>query len=199
MKRGYDLDGVLCDFNRGFCQLIREQTGRSLPTPSDSWPTTWNYHREYGVTFEEEAILWETIKRDDFWFRLYPLEEAASALATIDKQRMNGDQVYFITSRPGKMAKLYTEWWLRNHGIGQPTVIIAYEKGPLAKALDLDMFVDDKFENCRDVARDCPTCTVYLVDRAYNRDYTLPAGVTRVASINEAMDLSNALLQQVAA
>lgn len=186
--RAYDLDGCLFDFNRSMVDLINTTYGKDLPLPSATWPDCWQWLRKAGVTRKEEDALWETVRNTEFWFNLLPLPGAIEAASLIEYQRLNGDHVYFITARPGKFAKLYSEWALRNLGISLPTVIIANDgKGPLAVALELEFFVDDKPQNCAEVKASVPGCQVFLVTRPYQADWTDP-GVISIPSVLDAIN-----------
>ncbi len=169
---GIDIDGVLADFNTSFIALVRAQTGIQLPSPSATYPDLWAYHRAAGVTNAQDSALWEWIKLNPgFWEQLQPLPHAVETLATLRDMSSNlGANVYFITSRPGSGAKSATEYWLRNWGFHLgPTVCIAHAKGPLVESLELDVFIDDRPENCLDAKVAREACRVFIVDAPYNR------------------------------
>lgn len=184
MVRAWDVDGIIAKFNSAFINLIKEQTGIELPPESDTYPDTWSYHRAAGVTKEQDQVLWNHIMEGDFWETLDHYPEAPAALALIRECRSKGDHIYFVTSRPGQYAKHLTEFWLDNLGYECPTVLISSNKGPVCKGLGVEMFVDDKPENCIDVALSCSRAQVYLLDAPYNRKVLyLPTNVTRITSI----------------
>lgn len=188
MRIGCDIDGVLADFNTAFIDLIKRQTGIQFPRPSSTYPDTWNYHRPLVAKFQEDA-LWEHIKTTGFWGQLHALPGAVEALTMLDKVRRDHD-IYFITSRPGNRAKWLSEQWLSWHGFFQATVLIADEKGPVAKGLMLDIFVDDKPENIVDVAEARKKTRCYLINRPYNQMLqSLNQQITRVDTLNQVIDL----------
>lgn len=180
MKIGIDIDGVLADFNRSFKELIKAQTGIELPPLNDSYPATWSYHTDAGVTEEQDNALWDYIGRSPFWGTLLPLKDAPAILAWLNTLGSEGHSVYFITSRNGDMAKYWTELWLRLHGMETPTVLISSNKGNIAKGLRLDAFIDDRPENNYEVLQTAKKTKssasqkpwkprVYLIDAPYNR------------------------------
>lgn len=183
MNRALDLDGLYSDFNTAYRQLIGEQTGKWLPEISNVYPTKWNYHEDAGLTKEELEGVWNTIKNTDFWETLKPYPEAASSLTLLRELRGEGDNIYFITSRPGKYAKHLTEFWLDAQGFECPTVLLSTQKGPVCVGLEIDIFVDDRPENCQDVMAFCGSSTkVFLLDRPYNREFDHPR-ISRVMSL----------------
>lgn len=196
---------MLADFNTAFIHLIKQHTGKQLPPVSDTFPDTWGYDKPH-CTSAQSSAMWEEIKNSYFWLNLNPLPGAEATLDRLAQRQFAGDNVYFITSRPGKKAKLLTEYWLRNWGMGPSTVLIVDSeaaKGEIAHALKLDLFIDDKPENCTAVLEStevrhvdldiCDTqvwytypCKVYLVDAPYNRAFK-DSAITRVGSAMEAL------------
>lgn len=172
MRIGIDIDGVLADFVSAFRELVHQHTEVRMPPPSDTWPDVWDFHYAAGVTKEQSNILWnDHIKPGPFLAALHAYPGAVEALMFLDQLSREGNDIYFVTSRAGDMAKFYTEQWLNWHGYSRPTVIIAPDnsKGDLAAALKLEVFIDDKPENCVDVKNAKPSCRTYLIDKPYNR------------------------------
>lgn len=122
------------------------------PRPFDI--PVWNYPEHYGYNAAQMSAVWESVKNDPkFWLKLGPYPEASAALAGLNGKIMDGDDVYFITSRLGVEAKSQTESWLRLWGFENiPTVLISSAKGLCAQALKLDLYIDDRWENAVDVA-----------------------------------------------
>lgn len=187
MKIGIDVDGCLADFNTSYRDRILDQTGILLPMIDDTYPDCWNYEQAAGVTSEQASAIWRSIKDSpDFWRSMRPLKDARFAIKVLADVSWMTD-VYFITSRPGKTSKQQTESWLRAYGYYQaPTVLISENsKGLIAAGLGLDVFVDDKLENCEEVLIARPACRVFLVDAPWNR--TREIGASRVSSVFEAL------------
>ena len=100
--------------------------------------------------------------------------------------------LYFITDRfdtKGLSATRQTVDWIAYYLVGRPPagVIVAKKKGPVAAALGLDAFLDDKPENCLDVCDAVPNCRVYLCTLPHNLSYKQIDGnyLPRVADFNE--------------
>lgn len=183
MNIGVDIDGVLANFTDSYAALLTKQTGIIFPKNSSTWPTEWYWDRAAGVQKPDENAVWDQIKSSTFWLDLAPLPGAEDTLQLLSARRYAGDQIYFITTRPGLKAKLLTEFWLRNWGFSNPTVLIAGSeaaKGQLASALKLDLFIDDKPENCEAVLEATKKvieartveypCKVCLVNAPYNQN-----------------------------
>jgi uncharacterized HAD superfamily protein len=193
MRLGVDLDGVLCDFNTAFIALIQEKLGMDLPKPSSSYPNTWDYHKAAGITSKQNAVLWKHIQSTPFMASLNPLPGAVNAIRIL---RELDDNVYFITSRRGPMAKYWSEVWLKNHGAYNPTVIQALgSKGDIAKGLKLDVFIDDKPGYVQEVIDSVPKVRAYLIDAPYNQDDGPVHGI-RVKNVLEVLTLEG-LVQAV--
>ncbi len=101
----------------------------------------------------------------------------------------------FLTTRPataGELVQLQSQRWLEAHGFQYPSVfVVKRSRGRIADALALDAFVDDRPENCLDIAVESKA-KVILVWHGNMAD--VPAGAKRlgvqpVATISEAMGL----------
>jgi uncharacterized HAD superfamily protein len=168
-KLGIDIDGVLAEFNNGFAKVLRETAGRDLLPKDCSNPPVWDWPQHYGYSKEEVSTAWAEVSRGGtFWNDLGVVKGSESFCQ--DLPACPDDEVYFITARMGLNVKLQTEDWLEFHQLAHnPTVLIAYDKGPLAKSLRLTHFIDDKAGNCSDVLVSSPETHVFLLDRNYNR------------------------------
>jgi uncharacterized HAD superfamily protein len=193
---GFDIDGVLANFNSAYMALVRDITGRDL-FPVDYKPHCWAYPEELGYTVEEVKKVWAHITNsDEFWIDLKE-EPGAAVLARHYPSLVIDHDIYFCTSRPGRDAKWQSEVWLSillHNPTPSPTVLISSHKGACAKALNLDVYIDDNFDNVWDVYEQSPTTRTYLLDREYNRLGALPTSVRRIPTV-EAMFESESLLK----
>ncbi len=186
MKLGIDLDGVLANFNDAFADILRGiNPNITLPQASKLWPAVWDWPKVAGYTSKQVSEAWEIVKTTTFWGTLHPLKGTPEVLKELSVLRGIGHEVYFITTRPGRMAKYYSEIWLGAHGMQNPTVIISEDKGSISRGLGLDVFVDDRAENVLDVLDASVDC--YIIDYAYNRSLT-NMYVNRVNNVQEVLD-----------
>ncbi len=189
MRIGIDVDGVLADFNTAFILRVIKETGKDLFPRRPFDIPTWNYPESYGYTNDEVHAVWTAIKADpQFWLNLPPYADTLQSLSVLSQKSHEGNDLYFVTSRPGINAKSQTEKWLRENGFkDRPTVLISSEKGLCAEALNLDAYIDDRDLNVRDVsdARGQNTKT-FLLDRPWNRGFSLEKHfITRIATLSE--------------
>ena len=77
----------------------------------------------------------------------------------------------------GDLVQLQSQRWLHDHGFEYPSVfVVRRSRGKIADALGLDAFVDDRPENCLDIAVES-TAKVILVWHGDPKD--IPAGAKR--------------------
>ena len=203
MRIAFDCDGVLANFTTAFIRETIHITGKNLFLPEDDRnPPDWNYHLTRGYTKEEIRPVFAAISASpNFWLDLDE-ESGCSTLRMCILDMMRFHDVYFVTNRQGEDAKWQTEQWLILHlGIERPTVLISKEKGVVAKALNLDCYLDDNIENANDVADKTGVefwmsqspCRSYLLDRSYNQSWgpgnpRQDPRVIRVKTLGEFLD-----------
>lgn len=197
LKRwGVDIDGVLARFEVPYAKLITKETGLIIPVGADGFPQVWDWDKDLLVKagLNPKAVLakvWEQIKTTGFWATLPPFPDAQRALNELTMLKYAGHDIYFITSRPGFHAKALTEEWLQRNGFSVPTVLIAgdaLDKSAIGFGLKLDIFIDDKPENCVFMQQNGPAqCQTYIIDRPYNQALQAP-GIRREASLLSVID-----------
>jgi FMN phosphatase YigB (HAD superfamily) len=150
---------------------------------------------ELHLTGRQQAQLWDHVKGvENFWTTLPELEPgiiARIAKAAHDRRW----EVIFLTTRPptaGDLVQLQSQQWLSAHGFQYPSVfVVQRSRGRIADALQLDAFVDDRPENCLDIAVES-TAKVILIWHGDLKE--VPAGAKRIGvravnRISEAMQL----------
>jgi phosphoglycolate phosphatase-like HAD superfamily hydrolase len=147
------------------------------------------------LTPRQQRQLWERVASiENFWDSL-PEEEPGIIARIAETARTRRWEVLFITTRPpsaGDTTQLQTQRWLHAHGFALPSVfVVQRSRGKLADALQLDAVVDDRPENCMDVALDSKAKPVLVWHGPLE---TVPAGVRKmgvkpVSSISEALAL----------
>jgi uncharacterized HAD superfamily protein len=151
--------------------------------------------QELHLTAKQQMQLWDQVKRvENFWSTLPELEPGIIArIAKVSRERRW--EVIFLTTRPstaGELVQMQSQRWLEKHGFKYPSVyVVQRSRGKIADALHLDAFVDDRPENCLDIAVESKA-KVILIWHGDLKD--VPAGAKRlgvrpVNRISEAVDL----------
>lgn len=180
LRIGFDVDGVLSHFSPGYQRVIAELTGKDLFQPGDADnPPCWDWDLLRGYTKEERGRAFDHIARHpSFWYDCPPL----SGVHELHDSRLleSPHEVYFITNRAGRRVKHQTEsWltrWLELYADIYPTVIVNGHrtKGLVAKALQLDAYIDDNSDNVMDCFIEAPTCDTRLLNASYNVNLPSP-------------------------
>lgn len=152
--------------------------------------------QELHLTARQQMQLWDHVKKiENFWTTLPELEPGIIARIAKAAQERRWD-VLFITTRPstaGETTQLQSQRWLDAHGFHYPSVyVVQRSRGRIADALQLEMVVDDRPENCLDVAVESKA-KVILVWHGNLAD--VPSGASRlgvraVSTITEALRLA---------
>jgi hypothetical protein len=183
----FDVDGVLIDFVKGFCEL-GAQWFRDIPRGSDA--TNPRYGTEHLVGEATSKAIWNSILVSPrFWQDLPPsaTEEEFNGI-----QRLNrAHTLYFATNRMGRYAKSQTEYSLTRLGIVSPTVVVTALKGEFARSVGADFSLEDKAGNAVYIAYESGGTRSCLLDRLYNRydPAVLGSKVTRVSTVQDFIDL----------
>lgn len=195
---GVDVDGVLANFNESFIDLVIELTGRDLFPKRPFEIPTWNYPEHYGYTEAEMSTVWGAIEQSPrFWKSLPAYGDTIHAVKYLRELYALGADLYFVTSRPGKTAKIQTEEWLRAWFL-PTTVLISSAKGLCSRALKFDAYIDDRWENAMDVAT--TGAKSVLIDRPWNIEYNAEEhGIIRTSSVVGFVELPPVAIDKLAA
>jgi hypothetical protein len=151
-----------------------------LSKPEDDSTTNLAMH-ELHLSARQQMQLWDHVKKqENFWTTLPELEPGI--IARIAKTAADRRwEVIFLTTRPstaGDLVQLQSQQWLAAHGFQYPSVYVVHRsRGKIADALGLDAFVDDRPENCLDIAVESKA-KVILVWHGNVND--VPAGAKRL-------------------
>ena len=219
LRVGFDLDGTVADMysalRREAVKLFgeevlrkaevvssapqvagKEQTPRARPEEDQ---TTTLAMQELHLTARQQSQLWDHVKQiENFWTTLPELEPGIIArIARAASERRW--EIIFLTTRPstrGELVQVQSQRWLEAHGFPFPSVfVVQRSRGKIADALQLDAFVDDRPENCLDIAVESQAKVILVWHGDINE---VPAGAKRlgvrpVSTITEAL----ALLEQL--
>ena len=156
-------------------------------------------NRKRPLSNREYSYLWSHVRKiENFRETLKEIEPGGVARFS-ELARGHGWEVVFITQRPasaGDLAQRQSQRWLAANGFELPSVFVMNgNRGVLAKTLALDAFVDDRGENCIDIATESRALPLLLWRGSRE---TAPPGAARlkihtVFSFAEALDCLEAL------
>lgn len=188
----FDIDGVLADFVLAFTALAKTKYP-NVKVVSHRVITNWYFSEAMPREQFDDVSLNEIKKSSRFWEELpLCLNVTTEDLGRI--QRLNElHRVYFVTSRIESGNTLQqTRWWFFRHGITPPNVIMSNKKGEVARVLQADYAIDDKWDNahCIHWLSDSPQTKSYLIDRPYNRMPTIVGAqrVRRIQTVKQFLD-----------
>lgn len=159
LRVAIDLDGTVADLSAAMFALARKH----FPPNDDSADAVALDDardrpalRDLGLSASQQQGLWSrALKTKNFWTTLNEMEpDVVRRIASLAAERRW--DVLFITTRPtatGATTQVQSQEWLAAHGFERPSVyVIQGSRGRVAAALQLDVVVDDRPENCLDVA-----------------------------------------------
>jgi len=217
MRLGFDLDGTVADLQaalgREAAALYPEIDPGTLPrslsptappagdptestAAADARPATpESTFTASALTARQQRELWKLVcARRNFWETLDEIEPGSLArLSRLVRERRW--EVIFLTSRPetaGDTAQAQSHRWLSAHGFEAPSVFVVHgSRGKIAASLALDVLVDDRPENCLDVAIDSSArpILVWRGDEGKVPGSARQLGIGSVSSIGECLDI----------
>ena len=189
MRIAFDMDGVVADLHSTFVETALRRfpeidaravappdVGASPPAaetdeevPSD--PVAVLQEADAGLSSpplsrRQSSHVWrELCSTMDFWETLRECEPGA-VKRIAEVADANRWEVLFITSRPttaGRTVQRQSQRWLERHGFPLPSVYVVHEsRGRIADALQIDVVVDDRPDNCLDVVLESKARAILL-------------------------------------
>jgi len=180
LRIAVDLDGTLADMDRALQEeaerlfgpevdLRGSLRGRAEGTPGSEAPdptaSTPGVRPPIapptpGTRLSDRQLrqLWARVREiENFWESLKEVEPGAVGKIA-EAAATHAWDILFITTRPssaGDPTQRQSQRWLRKHGFDMPSVfVVSGSRGRVATALTLDVVIDDRPENCLDVATD---------------------------------------------
>jgi hypothetical protein len=219
LRIGFDLDGVLADMESELARQSDILFGDSLtgrveeraadagdvPAAADVVPGTMAAGdaapelalplERLHMTSRQQRRLWHHVETiDNFWEGLAELEPGViQRLASLAHERRW--EIIFLTKRPesaGATAQVQTQRWLASKGFTLPSVfVVQRSRGRIAAALELDVVIDDRPENCLDVVTDSKARAILIWrgDEAQLPGAAQRLGIGVVTSVADCLDI----------
>jgi hypothetical protein len=205
LRVAFDLDGTIADMfavlrteaERLFGDDERSKAVYAVTADGEAKdePESNGVMAELRLSSRQQMRLWDHVKTvENFWSGLPEMEPGivARIAQTAIRRRW---EVIFLTTRPlcaGETTQIQSQRWLETHGFPLPSVfVVQRSRGKIAEALELDAVVDDRPENCLDVAVDSRAKPILIWP---GDPKGVPPGAKRLgvrvaASIGEALSL----------
>jgi hypothetical protein len=207
LRIAFDLDGVLADmdsalFNQAqtlFGEKLQRRQERAALKQAQAASSDGKKAPQpvtgLDLKAREQGRLWRHVGTlDNFWQSLREIEPGAvkrlAAVAAAHRW-----EVIFLTKRPasaGATAQVQSQRWLVSQGFERPSVyVVQGSRGLIAAALELDVVVDDRHENCYDVVVDSGARAI-LIWRGHGEQFSAAAerlGVEVVRTVGECLDV----------
>jgi len=191
LRLAFDLDGVLADMDgalvREAGQLFGKVTTGPAPAAAVSVAAAPKAEGEEDapaalqLSPRQQHRLWRHIATvDNFWETLAECEEGSVRRLFAASMEYRWETI-FLTRRPssaGLTPQVQSQRWLEANGFEHPSVfVVRGSRGRIAAALNLDFVVDDRTQNCLDVAADSKARPILLWRGA---DSELPGAARRL-------------------
>ena len=152
------------------------------------------------LTARQQSRLWQRVRDTrNFWESLKEHEPGIVRRLQHLAYQHRWD-ILFVTQRPGtagRTAQVQSQRWLRRHGFDLPAVYTTQgSRGSIAAALTIDAHIDDRLENCVDVASDSKArpILVWRDEESYEQisKGSQKLGIAVVRTVAEALALLDA-------
>lgn len=169
MNIAIDLDGVVCDYHKGFVRAANSiWPGRLSDGPPPEWEMT-----SYGLTEREVGQVMERIRSTpNWWMSLSPLYANVSAVLQ-HRVRHPDDVIFYVTARHAETEGLpifhQSHRWLEMcglGGVGTALIVVPPDvrKVDIYEKVGVEYAVDDSLDIVAEGAH-----IIYLLDQPYNQ------------------------------
>lgn len=160
---GIDIDGVIADFNL----LLREIASQYIPVVNEDDSAYKIKDLEHGTQEVQDKVM-EEVYED------HRIPEASTIKGAVEKINEIYDKGYNVIILTARQNHWYdqTEEWLKKIGLKYHKLVHDSDKGPRAVKEGIDVFIDDKPENVRDLIEH--GINAYVFDQPWNQGEDLP-------------------------
>jgi len=186
IRVGFDVDGVIANFNKTFRETATQIESAGGHDRSDPAARP--------LAADAMKRVWDHISRTAQWWLQLDAYEPEQIKRLYKTSRERRWEVYFMTTRPssaGETTQFQTQWWLETHGFPLPSVLtVPGSRGDAANALKLDIAVDDRLTNCVDIIAASRAKALLLLrnDDQTVRDQAIARGIGVVGTLASAVD-----------
>ena len=187
LRLGFDIDGVLADFDAAFERACQESTGSGERTADE-------------MDAAELRRVWRMIRQTQNWWTTLDAYEPEGIARLYRMSRERKWEVFFLTKRPktdGDAVQYQTQWWIEQHGFYLPSVTTVHgSRGEVANALRLDLAVDDRLVECDDIIGASVSKALLMLRDTSDQnlaDQATARGIGVVSTLSEALDVIEGL------
>lgn len=174
MNIGIDIDDTISDTFEALLAYSQKYTIEDLKRESNI-----DINKDYlNHLYIESASGWNDLETKNFWEKYY--EDILKAVniknfasKVINSKRKNGDKIFLITARwdmPNFDTKKLTENWLQENNVQFDKLFMnASDKVQLVKENNIDLFIDDSFNNCKQISENT-NAKVYMMTSLVNKN-----------------------------
>lgn len=175
MHIGIDIDDTISETFETLLPYAQKYTIEDLKRKSEI-DRNQNFLDHFYIVYMNK---WNQKEATDFWNKYYGkiLREVnikKFAAEAIHQLKQEGDKIYLITARwdmPNDNIQEITKQWLKENKVEYDELVInASDKLQLVKEKNIDIFIDDSFNNCKNIAENSNT-KVYMMTSKVNGNF----------------------------
>jgi len=145
MRIACDMDGVVCKWSEHFLSWLNCLYNKAIQLEDI---TDWDWWNVVDITKEEFDNAFVEFTRHGMWSTIPMYEDATNVLCALTSL---GHHIYYFTDRPEE-SRRNTLKYITGNGLTIDSVIFCRgkEKAKIAKELNIDIAIDDKFSTIQD-------------------------------------------------